>query len=61
MTPGPNTSSLFDDHNLSQYNNKRWLGIGARHGDFRVLCLICTIAPGVFGTGRKIPAIQRIF
>jgi hypothetical protein len=28
------TSSLFVDHNLSPYNNKRWLGIGARHGDF---------------------------
>jgi len=43
MTPSPNTSSLFVDHNLSPYNNKRWLGIGARHGDFRVLCLVYDI------------------
>ena len=33
-----NTSSLFVDHNLSPYNYKRWLGIGARHGDFGTSC-----------------------
>ena len=56
-----NTSSLFVDHNLSPYNNKRWLGIGARHGDLGVSGLLLNAIPRIFWHREKKPGNPEDF
>jgi hypothetical protein len=55
------TSSLFVDHNLSPYNNKRWLGIGALHGDFGVSGLLLYAIPWIFWHREKKPGNPEDF